>query len=84
MQQSSLIELNPEEIEDLILRIENQTFRPDDFPLLVDFVRAMVYLEGAFGEKSLGIQRLKDVFSIKTESARKLKKFLQRKNRSSS
>lgn len=56
MQQSSLIELNPEEIEDLILRIENQTFRPDDFPLLVDFVRAMVYLEGAFGEKSLGIQ----------------------------
>ncbi len=70
------IDFTPEEIETLIERIENQSLKTDDFPLLADLVRAMVWMEGSLREKSLSIVRLKAIFGIKTESAKRLKGLL--------
>lgn len=74
------IDFTSEEIETLIGRIENQSLKTDDFPLLADLVRAMVWMEGSLREKSLNIVRLKAIFGIKTESAKRLKGLLTPKN----
>lgn len=73
------IDFTAEEIEFLIQRIETQSLDADDFPLLADLVRAMIWMEGSLREKSLSIARLKAVFGIKTESAHKLKGLLNAK-----
>ena len=70
------IDFTPEEVESLLQRIESQTLEISDFPLLADLLRAMVWMEGSLREKSLSIARLRAVFGIKTESARKLRKLL--------
>ncbi len=74
------IDFTTEEIESLIQRIESQSLEVDDFPLLADLVRAMIWMEGSLREQSLSIARLKAVFGIKTESAQKLKNLLRPKN----
>ncbi|HEY6437591.1 MAG TPA: hypothetical protein VIY47_13445, partial [Ignavibacteriaceae bacterium] len=70
------LDFTPEEVEALIARIENQCLLPNDFPLLADILRAMIWMESSLKEKSLSIARLKKVFGIKTESAKKLAKLL--------
>lgn len=77
MKRPKRLDFTPEEIEALITRIENQQLEASDFPLLADFVRALVWMEGALKEKQLSIARLKAIFGIKTESAEKLSKLLE-------
>lgn len=74
------LDFTAEEIETLIERIENQCLEAGDFPLLADLVRAMIWMEGSLREKSLSIVRLKAIFGIKTESAKRLKGLLKPKN----
>lgn len=40
------LDFTAEEVEFLIDRIETQSLEVDDFPLLADLVRAMVWMEG--------------------------------------
>ncbi len=77
------LDFTAEEIEALIERVENQSLEVNDFPLLADLVRAMVWMEGSLREKSLNIARLKAIFGIKTESARRLQGLLQPANKDS-
>lgn len=75
MKAPNCVKLTPEQIEALLDRIEKRNLLPDDFSLLVELVRAMVWLSMSLQEKELSIARLKKVFGIKTESAERLAKF---------
>lgn len=77
MKRPKRLDFTAEEVESLISRIESQNLEVNDFPLLADLVRAMIWMENSLREKSLSIVRLKSVFGIKTESAKKLKALLQ-------
>lgn len=79
MKKPKRIDFTPEEIEALIARIESQSLAVEDFPLLADLVRAMIWMESSLREKSLSIMRLGAVFGIKGESAQKLKNLLNPK-----
>lgn len=72
MKRPKRLDFTAEEVENLITRIENQNLEANDFPLLADVLRAMIWMEGALKEKSLSIARLKAIFGIKTEKAKKL------------
>ena len=76
MKRPKRLDFTAEEIETLIMRVESQQLVSDDFPLLADLVRAMVWMGDSLREKSLSIARLKAVFGIKTESAKRLKALL--------
>lgn len=78
MKRPKRLDFTAEEVEALIERIESQQLKPDDFPLLADILRAMVWMEYSLKEKNLSIARLRAVFGIKTESAKKLMKLLQK------
>jgi hypothetical protein len=71
MKRPKRLDFSPEEVEALISRIESQQLEATDFPLLADLVRAMIWMESSLREKQLSIARLKAVFGIKTESAKK-------------
>ena len=71
MKRPKRLDFTPEEVEALIGRIENQSLEVSDFPLFADLVKAMLWMEGALREKSLSIKRLKAIFGVKTESAKR-------------
>ena len=77
MKRPNRLDFTDEQVEALITRIENQQLEADDFPLLADVLRAMIWLESSLKEKSLSIARLRAIFGIKTESAKKLAKLLE-------
>src|SRR5262245_26900253 len=77
MSKPKRLDFTPEQVEALISRLENQNLEPSDFPLLANILRAMIWMESSLKEKSLSIARLKVVFGIKTESAKKLRKLLE-------
>lgn len=77
MKRPKRLDFTPEEVEALIGRIENQSLEVSDFPLFADLVKAMLWMEGALREKSLSIKRLKAIFGVKTESAKRLKSLLK-------
>lgn len=76
MKRPKRLDFTPEQVEALIARIENQSLESEDFPLLADILRAMIWMESSLKEKTLSIVRLKSIFGIKTESAKKLAKLL--------
>ncbi len=78
MKRPNRIDFSPEEIEGLMDRLENQRLDAADFSLLADLIRAMVWMENSLKEKKLSIRRLRSIFGIKTESAQRLSKFLQK------
>ena len=73
------IDFTPEQIEELVERIEKQQLEPNDFSLLLDVLRAMIWLEASLSEKELSIHRLRKIFGIKTESAKKLYNMAKKK-----
>ena len=66
------IDFTPEQIEELIDRLNNESLKKEDFPLLADLLRAMVWMNCSLREKQLSIQRLRAIFGIKTETAKRL------------
>lgn len=76
MKKPKRLDFTEHEVDELITRIENGELQADDFPLLADVLRAMVWLEHELKEKRLSIRRLRAVFGIKTEKLRKLSKKL--------
>lgn len=66
------VQFTPEEVEALIDRLHHRCLREEDYPLLADLLRAMIWLNVNLQEKKLTIQRLRAVFGIKTETAERL------------
>jgi transposase len=66
------LDFTPEEIDGLINRLNNKCLQEGDYSLLTDILRAMIWLGFSLQEKELTIKRLRAIFGIKTESAKKL------------
>lgn len=75
------LDFTPEEIDLLLSRIENRQLEAADFPLLAELLRAMIWLQGSLAEKELSIARLRNIFGIKTETAKKLSGLLKKGNK---
>jgi transposase len=72
MEAPNRLDFTPEEIDALIIRLDHKCLQPQDYDLLTDILRAMVWLSFSLKEKELSIARLRKIFGIKTESAKKL------------
>ncbi len=66
------LDFTPEEIEALVHRLDNKCLKEGDYTLLTGVLRAMIWLSFSLKEKELSIKRLRSIFGIKTESAKKL------------
>jgi len=71
------LEFTPEQIEDLIDRLNNEALRKEDYPVLTNLLKAIIWMNFSLQEKQLSIQRLRAIFGIKTESAKSLAKFIE-------
>jgi transposase len=71
------LDFTPEQVEELIDRLTKEALRKEDYPVLINLLKAVVWMSFSLQEKQLSIQRLRAIFGIKTESAKKLAKFIQ-------
>lgn len=72
MKTPNRLDFTPEEIEALVHRLDNKCLLNNDYELLTEVLRAMIWLSFSLQEKELSIKRLRSIFGIKTESAKKL------------
>jgi transposase len=72
MKTPNRLDFTPEEIEALVHRLDNKCLLERDYNLLTEVLRAMIWLSFSLQEKELSIKRLRSIFGIKTESAKKL------------
>lgn len=72
MKAPTRLDFTPEEIEALVYRLDNKCLEEKDYTLLMEVLRAMIWLSFSLQEKELSIKRLRKIFGIKTESAKKL------------
>jgi len=72
MKAPNRIDFTPEEIEGLIDRLEHKSLQDKDYLLLIQLIQALVWMNLSLEEKSLSIRRLRAIFGIKTETAKKL------------
>lgn len=70
------LDFTPEQIETLIERLDKQALAKEDYPVLANLIKAMVWMNFSLQEKRLSIHRLRSIFGIKTESAKNLSKLL--------
>src|SRR5580658_6401562 len=70
------LDFTPEQIEALIERLDKQALVKEDYPVLTNLIKAIVWMNFSLQEKRLSIQRLRSIFGIKTESAKNLAKFM--------
>ena len=70
------LDFTPEQIEALIERLDKQALVKEDYPVLTNLIKAIVWMNFSLQEKQLSIQRLRSIFGIKTESAKNLAKFM--------
>jgi len=70
------LDFTPEQTEALIDRLNKEALTKEDYPLLMNLLKAMIWMNLSLQEKQLSIHRLRAVFGIKTESAKSLAKFL--------
>lgn len=72
METPNRLDFTPEEIDTILIRLDSECLQKEDYPLLADILKAMVWLSFSLREKELSIMRLRKIFGIKTESAKKL------------
>ncbi|MGA8163969.1 MAG: IS66 family transposase [Waddliaceae bacterium] len=72
MKAPNRLDFTPEEIDALLIRLDGECLQKRDYSLLADILKAMVWLSLSLQEKELSIMRLRKIFGIKTESAKKL------------
>ena len=70
------LDFTPEQIEALIERLDKQALAKEDYPVLTNLIKAIVWMNFSLQEKQLSIQRLRSIFGIKTESAKSLAKLM--------
>lgn len=68
------INLTPEEIDQLLKRLRSHSLEENDYALLGELIRSLLWLGKELEEKKMSIDRLRKVFGIKTESAKALLK----------
>ena len=71
------LDFTPEQVDELIERLNRESLRKEDYPVLIDLVKAIVWMNFSLQEKQLSIRRLCAIFGIKTESAKRLVKFVE-------
>ena len=71
------LDFTPEQIEALIERLNKQALVKEDYPVLTNLIKAIIWMNFSLQEKKLSIQRLRSIFGIKTESAKNLAKFME-------
>jgi transposase len=70
------LDFTPEQIEALMERLDKQALEREDYPVLTNLIKAIVWMNFSLQEKQLSIQRLRSIFGIKTESAKNLAKWM--------
>ncbi|MFZ0565008.1 MAG: IS66 family transposase [Chlamydiales bacterium] len=80
MQKPGRLDFTPEQIEGLLDRIDQECLEKRDYPVLADLIRAIVWMNLSLQEKELTIRRLRSIFGIKTETAKKLLDVAQGQN----
>ena len=70
------VEFTLEQIEALIERIEKKCLAKEDYSDIVSLLKAVDWLNRSLQGKKISAQYLRRVFSIKTESAKKLLKIV--------
>ncbi len=75
------LDFTPEQIEALIERLDKQALAKEDYPVLTNLIKAIVWMNFSLQEKQLSIQRLRSIFGIKTESAKNLAKLMAQANK---
>ena len=70
------LEFTPEQIEELIDRIEKKCLVEEDYSVLASLIKAVDWLDLSLQGKKINAQYLRKVFSIKMESAKKLLKIV--------
>ena len=70
------VEFTPEQIEALLERIEKKCLAEEDYSVLASLIKAVDWLTLSLRGKKISAQYLRKVFSIKTESAKKLLKIV--------
>lgn len=73
------LDFTSEQIDSLIDRLNRKCLHEEDYSLLADLLRAIVWLNFSLQEKTLSIQRLRSIFGIKTETAARLLEFAKGK-----
>lgn len=71
------LDFTPEQVENLIDRLDKEALKKEDYPVLTNLLKAIIWMNFSLQEKQLSIQRLRAVFGIKTESAKNLAKFIE-------
>lgn len=77
MKSPKRLDFSPEQIETLIERLNGESLTKEDYPILANLIKAIVWMNFSLQEKQLSIHRLRAVFGIKTESAKNLAKFIK-------
>ena len=68
------VDFTLEQIETLIERVEKRGMAEKDYSVIASLLRAVVWLNISLQEKKISVLRLRKIFGIKTESAKKLLK----------
>ena len=76
MEMPGRVDFTPEQIETLIERIEKKCLAEEDYSVLASLIKAFDWLKLSLQGKKISAQYLRKVFSIKTESAKKLLKIV--------
>jgi transposase len=71
------LDFAPQQVEELIDRLNREALRKEDYPVLANLLKAIIWMNFSLQEKQLSIQRLRAIFGIKTESAKNLAKFIE-------
>ena len=61
------LEIDLEQLNALLDRIEQHKLTEADFPLIADLIRSMAWLSQSLEDKSITIHRLRKIFGFKTE-----------------
>ena len=61
------LELDVEQLNALLDRIEQQKLTEVDYPLIADLIRSIAWLSKTLEDQSITIHRLKKIFGFKTE-----------------
>ena len=77
MKTPNRLDFIPEEIEALIQHLEEKSLQEEDYSLLIELVKALVWVDLSLQEETLSIKRLRTIFAIKTETAAKLLDLVQ-------
>lgn len=72
METPGRLDFTSDQIEGLLDRIDHECLEKKDYPVLADLIRAIVWMNLSLQEKELTIRRLRAIFGIKTETAKKL------------